>query len=158
VSGAGETACAPGADDAGGQDAAAGHSRRREGLAYARASGLGLACFLIAWAPFSVMRWGALEAPGVSQALAIVGLCYGMLLFLPFGRMPPRVWRVAWGVSCVLATGFVFLMVNDAIFLYMLAIDTGTRPGPPAFQSLLVFLGLLQPPTLLFQRKPHLLD
>jgi len=132
--------------------------QRAQGLAYARASGIGLGIFLLAWAPLSLWRWEPLGAPGPSAALAAAAVLLALLLLVPVNRLPRRAWNLAFGALCFLAAAFVFLNVFDAIYQYMLVHSLGERPAPPAFKSLLVFLALLQPPTALFRRRPALLD
>ena len=54
--------------------------------------------------------------------------------------------------------GFVFLMIVVVMFSYIAAAERGERLGVPGFEGTLIFLCLLQAPTILFRIHPDLLD
>ena len=101
-------------------------------------------------------------------------IIYGTLLAMPWGHITrTATFRFAFGLLVVFSVAFGFLMVVDLMFqfpltwdrlgvadpnsIYQLKSEKGDKPAPPTFQGLLVFLSLLQVPTVLFQRKPELL-
>jgi len=67
-------------------------------------------------------------------------------------------WKPLFIILCFFTVAFVFTLVVDLMFQYMLAAGQGGKPAPPAFQSLLLFIMLMQPPVIIFQRRPELLD
>ena len=57
-----------------------------------------------------------------------------------------------------LSIGFVFLMIVVVMFSYIASAERGERLGVPGFEGTLIFLCLLQAPTILFRKNPDLLD
>ena len=49
-------------------------------------------------------------------------------------------------------------MVVAVMFAYMEHAERGEKLGVPGLEGSLIFIALLQPPLVLFQRKPDLLD
>ncbi len=132
--------------------------QRLAGLRYARAAGVAVGLFLIAWSPFNVLRWqdGGQEALLNFQFLFFIA--YGVLLALPWSRIhTERTFRLAFGILIVFSAAFAFVMVIDLMFQAVLASNTESKPAPPAFQGMLLFGALLQLPTVLFSRRPQLL-
>ena len=126
-----------------------------DGIRYARMAGrlLGVALICIgilalinsAKSPFAVFK-------------AIYFIAYGSLLNLPFGKLARQKWNWAYGAVVFSSIVFVFVMVVAVIFDYMEADMRGERLGVPGFEGTLIFFALLQVPTVLFERKPDLLD
>lgn len=98
--------------------------------------------------------------PAWFVAMAVGGFAlFGLCLLIPFGRLRSlAIWRSAFIVLCIAAVAFVFLNVVDVLYLYHAIYATGEKPGVPGFRALLIFVGLLQVPTVLFQRYPAMLD
>lgn len=91
----------------------------------------------------------------------IKGLYFAALvaiLLLPFDRLKNKTFKLFFPLLCLLSVGFVFLMVVEVMFAYMAAAEIGERLGVPGFEGMLIFLTLLQIPTILFRRNPDLLD
>lgn len=129
------------------------------GLLYSRAAGLGVGVFLASWALISLERWSLYRGAPLLLASVGVVLVFGVLLLLPWRRLAGTpLWRPLFVLLCLAAVGFAFASIADVMFQFMLAADLGTKPGPPALQGMLVFLALLQVPTVLFLRNPRWLD
>lgn len=132
---------------------------RLKGIRYARAAGIAVGFFMIIWLPFNALRWGGEAPSGLLLGEFILFGLVAILLLLPWKRLEPtRWWKPLLGLFFFAVAAFAFTMVIDLIFQYILAADQGKKPAPPAFQSLLIFLILMQPPVLIFLRKPELLD
>lgn len=124
------------------------------GLRYARIAGYLASAVLLFWGMRSLIGGGgAFEL--FRGAYFVV---YGLVLSLPFGRLPDRVWRGGYGLLVALSAGFVFVIIVTVMFAYMAAAELGEKLGVPGFEGTLIFLTLLQVPVVLFQRKPDLLD
>ena len=127
------------------------------GLCYARAFGVGLGLFLLGWGPASWFRWNGALGLGLVQAVFV--FCYALLLIIPWERLgPSRVWWVAYAVFGFSSLVFVFYQVFDVLYQLALVQGSGYKSPPPGFQGVLIFLALMQLPTVLFARKPELLD
>lgn len=132
---------------------------RIKGLLYARAAGFAVGLFLLIWLPFNALRWGGEAPSGLLGAEYVVFSWVGIMLLLPWKRFEANaIWKPLIVVFFLAVGAFAFTMVVDLIFQYILAADQGLKPAPPAFQSLLIFLILMQPPVVIFQRRPELLD
>ena len=81
-----------------------------------------------------------------------------IILQFPFQKLEDNAFKIFFVILCILSIGFVFLMVVDVMFAYIAAAEIGERLGVPGFQGSLIFLTLLQIPTILFSRNPDLLD
>ncbi len=134
-------------------------ANRLRSLLYARMVGVAAGAFLLLWLPFNALRWGGEAPAGLLTAEWLVFGLVGVLLLLPWKKLEPtKAWKPLVFVLCAAAAAFAFTLVVDLIFQYMMAADQGTKPMPPAFQSLLLFLVLMQPAVVIFQRRPELLD
>ena len=89
---------------------------------------------------------------------AVYFVIYGSLLNLPFKKITEQLWKWLFGLLVVNSIAFVFVMIIAVIFDYIAADARGERLGVPGFEGTLIFFALLQVPTVLFQRKPDLLD
>jgi len=133
--------------------------QRMRGIGYARAAGIGLGLFYLAWAPLSFVRWAGSGPTGFFAFEAVFFAVYGILLAMPWGRIESAtIWNYCFGVLAVSSFFFTFVMVIDTLFQHTLAAEIGARPAPPAFPGLQIFFGLMQVPAVLFLRRPELLD
>ncbi len=86
---------------------------------------------------------------------------YGLLALwvqLPYQKLAGITWRICYGALILLSIGFVFLMIVVVMFSYIESAERGERLGVPGFEGSLIFLCLLQAPTILFRKHPDLLD
>ena len=127
------------------------------GLNYARWGGYLLSLLLLILA-FSELRSITVE----STAFTYFKLCYYSLLALwvqlPYQKLSGRAWHIGYGALVLLSIGFVFLMIVVVMFSYIASAERGERLGVPGFEGTLIFLCLLQAPTILFRKHPDLLD
>ena len=97
-----------------------------------------------------------------STAFTYFKLFYYSLLALwvqlPYPKLSASAWRFCYGALVLLSIGFVFLMIVVVMFSYISAAERGERLGVPGFEGTLIFLCLLQAPTILFRKHPDLLD
>lgn len=132
-------------------------SLKHPGLRFARAFGVGLGLFLLIWGPASWFRWNGALGLGLFQGIFIA--IYAFLLLLPWNRLGRgRFWWVMYAVFGACSLSFVFYQVFDVLYQLALAQGAGYKSPPPAFQGVLIFLALMQLPTVLFAHKPELLD
>jgi hypothetical protein len=136
-------------------------AQRRQALGYTRALGVGTALFLPAWAWVGLDRWtyasSAASFFGNSEALYFC--FYAILLMLPYSRVrSTRMWRWAFGILAAASMMFIFVMVFDVMFSYMTTAAVGQPTPPPILNSALIFICILQIPTILFSRHPDWLD
>ena len=81
------------------------------------------------------MLWGLRElvtAAGGSQFDSIRGLYFivlGLVVNLPYQKLSERVWKGAFALLCILAAGFVFVMVVAVMFAYMEHAERGEKLG-----------------------------
>lgn len=132
---------------------------RDKGIAYARAAGIAVGLFLIAWLPLNTLRWQGYGPDWLLTWESILFCTIGIFMLLPWRKIQRKpIWKPLFGILCALAAMFVFTLVIDMMFLYMHAAEFDQKPPPPAFQSMLLFVVMMQPPAVLFQRRPELLD
>lgn len=129
-------------------------SATARGLRYARLGGHVLTVLLLALGVTALLK-GAGAFEWFKGAYFVL---YGIVISLPFQRMPDTAWRAGYVLLVGLSALFVFVMVAVVMFAYMAAAERGERLGVPGFEGTLIFLALLQVPVVLFQRKPDLLD
>ncbi len=126
-----------------------------DGVRYARWAGHALGSILIFVGILSALR--GLE--GFYETFkAIYFIVYGSVLNLPYARISEARWKATFALLAFCSVAFVFVMVVSVMFDYMAAADRGERLGVPGLEGSLIFLGLMQVPAVLFQRKPDLLD
>jgi len=124
------------------------------GLRYGRIAGHVLTLLLLTLGLSALVK-----GTGVFETFkGVYFIAYGIVLSLPFARLPDKSWRCCFGLLAGLSALFVFLMVVVVIFAYMASDARGERLGVPGFEGTLIFLALLQVPVVLFQRKPDMLD
>lgn len=126
-----------------------------DGVRYARWAGHALGSMLICIGAVSLLS-GLNGVFGPFKAGYFI--IYGLILNIPFARIPEARWKWAYAVLVLGSAAFVFLMVASVMFSYMEAAERGERLGVPGFEGTLIFIALLQVPAVLFQRKPDLLD
>jgi len=127
----------------------------RPGLRYARWGGHALGLYLLLAAGWIL---GSAPKGSFPPFQAAYFVLYGTLITLRLDALAPKFWKPAFVLICVLSAGFVFVMIVDVMFAYMAAAERGERLGVPGLEGTMVFLALLQPPVILFQRRPDLLD
>lgn len=123
-----------------------------KGLQISRFFGRVTAIGLIAW------LWkinGELQTnyPNFTLFLTIIGVLYAFFLLMPWSKkIPSKIW---WGfflgfiaLSVALAIGFVGSVAYEQVE----ALESLRRARPPILQGILMFLCLLQIPTLFFDR------
>lgn len=127
------------------------------GLKYAQWGGYLFSFLLLI---LTVLQWQQLSVD--ASAYAYFKLVYFLLLALitrlPVAVLSSLVWKLCFAATVLLSIGFVFIMIVDVMYAYMAAAERGERLGVPGFQGTLIFLCLLQIPTLLFVRNPDLLE
>ena len=127
------------------------------GLEYARWGGYLFSTLLVLLA---VSEFRALSAE--SSGFAYFKMFYYSLLALwvqlPYPKLFASAWRICYGALVILSIGFVFLMIVVVMFSYIASAERGERLGVPGFEGTLIFLCLLQAPTILFRKNPDLLD
>lgn len=127
------------------------------GLEYARWGGylFSILLFLLCFAEFRSLTS---ESTGYAYFKTFY---YGLLALwvqLPYQKLAAATWRICYSILVLLSFGFVFLMIVVVMFSYMEAAEGGERLGVPGFEGTLIFLCLLQAPTILFRKNPDLLD
>lgn len=125
------------------------------GVRYGRWAGHALGSALMCIAAVSVLHGLAGFFETFKAAFFII---YGIVLNLPFTRLPETSWKWTYAMLVFLSAAFVFIMIAAVMFGYMEAADRGERIGVPGLEGTLIFLALMQVPLVLFQRKPDLLD
>ncbi|MFP4166906.1 MAG: hypothetical protein ACLFUF_07050 [Opitutales bacterium] len=127
----------------------------RTGLRYARWAGYALGLTLVGLAAGEWFR----GTDGFLQIFtAVYFLVYGILLCLPYHRMDGRLWKRAFLALSGASAGFVFLMIVRVMLEHIAAAEQGENLGVPGFEGLLIFVGLLQVPAVLFQHRPDWLE
>ena len=126
------------------------------GLRYGRIAGQVLGIILLIWGISKL--FSATSGNPFDWVQAIYFIIFGLIVQLPYQKLGDQAWKAAFAVLCLLSAGFVFVMVVSVMFAYMEYAERGEKLGVPGLEGTLVFLSLLQPPVILFQRKPDLLD
>lgn len=154
-------------------------AHRRAELALARALGVGVGVFLLAWGPLSLARWMGV-GPFWAKIEAVFDVGFGVLLVFPYARVRSAwLWRRLLALLVVTAVLFVFVLVFDVLYvanlyvenanpaappaaaetsLYVYTDDTGPRLPFPVLNCALVFLALMQAPVVYFSRHPERMD
>lgn len=126
-----------------------------QGLRIAHWASRGFSTLLLIWGTFSLLKGDNTHFEAIKS---IYLLCFGALLLLPLQNMRERLWKWSFTAISITAAGFVFLMIFTVMFNYIELEEQGERLGVPGLEGTLVFLALMQPPVLLFQRRPDFLD
>lgn len=83
----------------------------------------------------------------------------GVLILLPWEKIKQdRHWNIIFGILCLAAVVFAFAMISEVMAKNYIANAAKTKARLPVFQAILLFASLGQIPTLLFVRRPELLD
>ncbi len=129
-----------------------------DGVRYARLTGIGFGLFLLLKALFDLI----IHVNESSSWLIFKGcffIYFAILILLPWLKISIKsFWKQLYIILTISSITFVFMLVFDAIFNYIAMIEVGRKPGLPAFEGTLIFMALLQVPTILFVRSPELLD
>lgn len=125
-------------------------------LRYGRLAGRIMGVLLLGWGLRVLLSVQSATTFDCIQSLYFV--VFGILVQLPYSTLRDRAWKISFATLCLLSAGFVFVMVVSVMFSYMEYAERGEKLGVPGLEGTLVFLALLQPPVVLFQRKPDLLD
>ena len=84
---------------------------------------------------------------------------YGVLLILPWRKISgARLWKKLFILFSIASIVFPFVLIFQVMFYFMDMAELSQKPAAPAMEGTLIFLGLMQLPTVLFVRKPELLD
>ncbi len=129
-----------------------------DGVRYARRAGLVLGLLLLGFAARELLRelGPTVQTRWINAAFITA---FAFLQLVPWSRLrDERVWKRCYIAFCALTALFVFAMVIKVIFEYKDYYAVNRKMTIPGFQGLLIFLALMQPPAVLFERKPDLLD
>lgn len=128
------------------------------GVVWARRFGSLLGVFYLIWGPMSYLKLG--EVAGTAHFLKAAFIVFiGIMLMLPYSKFTaPKVWKACFITLCSCCFAFVFVMIVSVMFEYMAAAEREERLGVPGFEGTLIFLTLMQPPAVLFQRRPDYLN
>ena len=127
------------------------------GLEYARWGGYLFSTLLVLLA-VSEFRGLSAESPGFAYFKMFYYSLLALWVQLPYPKLSASSWRICYGALVILSIGFVFLMIVVVMFSYIASAERGERLGVPGFEGTLIFLCLLQAPTILFRKNPDLLD
>ena len=84
---------------------------------------------------------------------------YSALVASPWEKIrSDSAWRKCFGLLCVASVIFAFAMISEVMAKNYIASAAKTKARLPVFQAILLFCALGQIPTLLFVRRPELLD
>lgn len=132
-------------------------SALERGLNYARWGGYLFSSLLIILA-INEFRTLSAESSGFTYFKILYYSLLALWVQLPYPKLSASAWKICYGALILLSIGFVFLMIVVVMFSYMAAAERGERLGVPGFEGTLIFLCLLQAPTILFRKNPDLLD
>lgn len=130
------------------------------GVRWARLAGCATGVFLIGRGLWLATGQGGVAGQSSSPvwvAYGIFVLLYGGLLVWPWLKVPTRAFLPLFGLLIAGTLLFAFGQIAEAMFGIHAMAAIGRKPGLPAFQGTLVFLSVLQVPTVLFARRPELL-
>jgi hypothetical protein len=84
---------------------------------------------------------------------------YGALIASPWEKIESdAAWKKYFGLLCVVSVIFAFAMISEVMAKNYIASAAKTKARLPVFQAILLFSALGQIPSLLFVRRPELLD
>jgi len=128
------------------------------GVVLARLVGTGLGLFLILMGVYALTNSVDGHSPGqVIKNSFFIG--YGGLLALPWRKIKaPRLWKRMYILFAFVSVAFPFVLIFQVMFHFMDLVALSQQPGAPTMEGTLIFLGLMQIPTVLFVRRPELLD
>ena len=106
-----------------------------DGVRYARWAGHALGLILICAGIASII--GGLE-DFFKCFRGVYFVLYGIVLNLPFTRIPDARWKWAYGLLVLSSAAFVFVMVISVMFNYMEAAERSERLGIPGLEGTLI--------------------
>ena len=133
----------------------------QRGLTYARWGGYLFSALLLILALGEYRSLTSASPPELSGFATFKLFYYSLLALwvqLPYQKLSAFAFRIIYGALVLLSVGFVFLIIVVVMFSYIAAAERGERLGVPGFEGTLIFLCLLQAPTILFRKNPDLLD
>ncbi len=84
---------------------------------------------------------------------------YATLIALPWEKIQSDSrWKKLFALLCFVSVVFAFAMISEVMAKNYVAVAAKTKARLPVFQAILLFSALGQIPTLLFVRRPELLD
>jgi cobalamin synthase len=105
-----------------------------------------------AWKQFSNLT---VAYPLFAKCLGVVGLLYALALLFPLPKTwPLKIWWVAFIGLIGLSMAMAVVCVGSVAYNQAEALMALQRARPPVFEGVLIFLGLLQLPTIFFTRFP----
>lgn len=129
------------------------------GVKIARRGGIAFGVFLLIWSVLGAHRWDGHGYEKIAFAESVFFAAYGALLLLPWSKLnTSRHWGRLFALVCVFGVAFSFVMVCEVMALNYIADGMKLKAKPPVFQGIQLFFALGQIPTLLFFRRPELLD
>lgn len=138
-----------------GKDSKVRVNQRQQGIAIARNAGKLFGSVLLLSSFWTLLQGASGSFPLFRAGYSIV---YGLLLCLPFAKFGKSLWKTSFAGLCVFSAGFVFVLIVAVMLAYMEMAERGERLGVPGLEGSLVFMALLQPPAVLFERYPDLFD
>ena len=106
-------------------------------------------------------RWKPADVtfPPALQVECWFFIFYGALIASPWEKIQSdATWRKYFGLLCVASVIFAFAMISEVMAKNYIASAAKTKARLPVFQAILLFCALGQIPSLLFVRRPELLD
>lgn len=129
------------------------------GVFLARLGGIAFGVFLLVWSVLGAHRWDGHGYEKLALAESVFFAVFGIVLLLPWKKInASRHWGKLFALVCVLCVAFAFVMVCEVMALNYIAAGEKRKAFPPVFQGIQLFFALGQIPTLLFFKKPELLD
>ncbi len=129
------------------------------GVRYARIAGFAFGAFMVVWGVFGMGRWEGHGYHVAVVAQAAFFVAFGALLLLPWRRLGgTQYWKPLFALVSVMCVIYGFVMVCEVMALNYIADGMHMKAKPPVLQGIQLFIALGQIPTLLFFRKPELLD
>ena len=134
------------------------HWKHPTGLVIARLCGVGLGVYLLLYAPYKLSQSvGTIDAR-LWVECGVLGT-FGLVQLIPWTQIrSSRLFRALFILLIAFTTATVFSLIFFTMFSYIDMMSVGRKPGLPAFQGMIIFLGLLQVPTVLFLRHPDWME
>lgn len=134
------------------------HWKHPAGLVVARLSGVGLGLYLLFSAPYKISQFAGTSDARLWVETGVLGTV-GLIQLVPWTHIRSRrLFRAFFTLLVALTTATVFALVFFTMFTYIDMMSVGRKPGLPAFQGVVIFLSLLQVPTVLFLRHPEWME
>lgn len=131
---------------------------RFNGLTISRFVGVLTGAAVAIWAVLIFNRLGATQ-PIFSGLLLCVGLFYAGLLVFPWGAIKwPLLWKGLFAAMIALMVIWAVFLIGEVAYTQAIAIELKAKARPPVLEGALLFLSLLQVPTVFFARYPHCLE